>query len=165
LESYSLRWRLYETDEGLRSISEHPLLGVGLGSAYRDVTLLNGDALRAYRGFLRFTRFLHNSYLYLGVKMGLPGLLAFCAFALAFLATGWRQYRRLHDEHLRLIVLALLAGFVGLLSWSFTQSHLLQTESTAVVGLIAGLIAIAAALERSGAATAGGGDRTSGGGE
>ena len=45
LESYSLQWRVFETEEGLRSVSEHPLVGVGLGNSYREVTTLAGEAI------------------------------------------------------------------------------------------------------------------------
>ena len=143
LETYSLDWRIFETNEALRSISQHPLLGVGLGHVYRDATYRDAALFRveATSGYLRFTRYVHNSYLYIAVKMGLLGLIAFLWFCLAFLASGWRAYMNALDEQFKRIMLAILASFVGLLAWSITQSHLLQTESTTAVGLMVGMIA------------------------
>ncbi|MBI4300257.1 MAG: O-antigen ligase family protein, partial [Chloroflexi bacterium] len=138
LESYSLQWRAFETEEALRSISQNPFLGVGLGNAYRDVTLLQGEASSLY---YRFTRFVHNSYLYIGTKMGIPGIVLFVLFSLAFLGRGWQVWRRTSDSQMKLVVLGMLAGFVGILAWSASQSHLLQTESTVVIGLIVGTVA------------------------
>jgi len=152
LESSSLEWRLFETDESLRSISEHPLLGVGLGGVYRNVTLLRGEAAAGYRGYLRFTRFVHNSYLYLAVKMGLPGLLAFLVFAAALLAMCWRQYARTRDALHGSLALAILTALVGFLAWCVSQSHLLQPESTAVVGLLAAIVASMPHIEGTAAA-------------
>lgn len=144
-ETYSVEWRIFETDEALRSVSQHPLLGVGLGNVYRDPTLLHGEAIS---GYLRFTRYVHNSYLYIAVKMGLLGLVAFLWFCLAFLASGWRAYMNALDEQFKRIMLAILASFVGLLAWSIFQPHLLQVESTIVVGLMVGMIASMRHIEK-----------------
>jgi O-antigen ligase len=148
MKSLSLQWRVFETEEGLRSVSEHPLLGVGLGNSYREITTLSGEN----KGWLtrrslatgvisRFTRFLHNSYLSIAVKMGLPALACFLWFCAALVVGSWQLYRNLSDGQPRAIALAVSAGFVGLMFWSFFHQHFIQTEGTAVVGLMAGLTA------------------------
>lgn len=137
LQTFSLEWRRFETGEALRSISQHPLLGVGLGNSYRDVTLLQGEASG---GYFRFTRYVHSSYLSIAVKMGLPGLIAFLWFCSAFLANGLRTYTDMPDRQLKSVVLAVLTSFVGLLAWSIYHSHFVEVESTTVVGLMVGLI-------------------------
>jgi len=138
LETFSLEWRIYETREALRSIAQHPLLGVGLGNAYRDITLLQGEARS---GYFRFIRYVHSSYLYVAVKMGLPGLIAFLWFCAAFVARSLWAYAHMSDRLQRSVVLAVLASFVGLLVWSVYHSHFLQVESAAVIGLMSGMIA------------------------
>jgi len=138
LQSWSLQWRVFETEEALRSIDEQPVLGVGLGNAYRDVTLLRGEARS---GQLRFTRFVHNSYLYMAVKMGVIGLIGFAWFYLSLLGNGWFAYARRFDGYYRRIALALLTCLCGLLSWSITEPHFMQLQSTIVVGLVSGLLA------------------------
>jgi len=148
LESNSLQWRAFETEVGLRALSEHPLMGVGLGDSYRAITPLQGEALGwMTRGDLsagvisRFTRFIHNSYLSIAVKMGLPALACFLWFCVALIISSWRLYRMLSERQLRAIALAVPAGLVGLMFWSVFHQHFVQTESTAIIGLMAGLVA------------------------
>jgi O-antigen ligase len=147
LESSSLQWRLFEADEALRSIGEHPWLGVGLGNSYREVTLLRGEASGHVTGSLiagtlsRFTRYIHSSYLSIGTKMGLPALLCFWCFCAMSLINGWQLYRSTKDGQIRSLVLAVVAGLAGLLLWSITHPHLMEAPSTVVVGLVIGLLA------------------------
>ena len=154
LETFSLQWRLFETEEALRSISEHPLLGVALGNSYRDVTLLRGEASGRFQGglargvFSRFTRFIHSSYLSITVKMGLPALIGFLWFCVASIVKGWQLYRNLSESQLKGLVLAVVAGFIGLLQWSLLHQRLMETESTSVVGLMVGLIASVQYIQR-----------------
>lgn len=148
LESNSLQWRAFETALGLQSVAEHPLMGVGLGASYRAVTPLQGEALGwMTRGDLsagvisRFTRFIHNSYLSIAVKMGLPALACFLWFCLALIVCSLQLYRALSEGQLKAIALAVPAGFVGLMLWSVFHQHFVQTESTTIIGLMAGLVA------------------------
>jgi hypothetical protein len=39
-----------------------------------------------------------------------------------------------------------MAGFAGLLAWSFYHAHLIKAESTPVIGLMTGLVAVIDAL-------------------
>jgi hypothetical protein len=148
LHSLSIEWRLFETREAVRSIQEHPLLGVGLGNSYRSVTTLQGEARGQFAGgpgageLSRFTRFLHSSYLSIAVHMGLPALCCFLWFCAAFLVGGWRLYKSLSASHLDAVVLAILAGFLGMLGWSVFHTHLVETPGTAVAGLMVGLVGI-----------------------
>ncbi len=148
LDSNSLKWRVFETEEGLRSVSEHPLIGVGLGNSYREITTLAGEAFGWMTGgslasgdTSRFTRFLHNSYLSIAVKMGLPALACLLWFCVSLVVNSALLYRHLSEGQSRAIALAVLATVVGLLEWSFFHQHFVQTESTAIVGLMAGLAA------------------------
>jgi O-antigen ligase len=148
IESSSLQWRLFEIEEGLRSVSENPLLGVGLGNSYRGITTLLGEAngWRTDRSLAageisRLTRFLHNSYLYIAVKMGLPGLASFLWFYIALVVRSRQLYQRLSEGQSRAVALGVFAGSVGLMPWSVFHQHFVQVESTAIVGLMAGLAA------------------------
>lgn len=147
LESSSLVWRQFENGRAVESILKNPLWGVGLGGHYRELTTLQGEADGLWtRNSLaagevsRFTRYVHNSYLSIAVKMGIPGLAALLWFLIAFLISGWKIYRDLPDSDLKGIVLGVLAGFVGLLAWSYFHAHLIKAESTPAIGLMAGLV-------------------------
>ena len=147
MESASMQWRVFETGEALRSIRENPALGVGLGNAYREVTTLQGENLgwitqeQGITDTYRFTRFVHNSFLMIAVKMGLPGIMLFLWFCGAFLIGSWKIYKQISDPVDRSIVLAIASAFVGLLFWSIFHSHLMEAESTAVIGLMVGMVA------------------------
>lgn len=144
LQSYSLEWRAYENGEALRVIREHPVMGVGLGNAYRDYTLLQKETLGMKEMFLRF---IHNSYLYITVKMGLLGLAAFIIFALTFLYNGFRAFQTIRDPFYKRLALVYLTSFVGILSWCITEPHLMMVEGAAVVGLVIGLVACVRQLD------------------
>jgi hypothetical protein len=147
LSTNSLEWRIFEAEQGLRAVSDNPWLGVALGNSYRDISLMQGEARGLRTGGLhagklsRFTRYLHSSYLSILVKMGIPTFMGFLWFCLAFLSAGWRLYRRLPLGQHKAVVLGILCGFVGLMQWSILHSHFVEIESTAVVGLITGLVA------------------------
>ena len=89
----------------------------------------------------RLTRFVHSSPLSIAVKMGLPTLFVFVWFSAAFLVRGWSLHERLSDPLLKGVVLAMLAGYVGLLQWSLFHQLLVVLSGTAVVGLATGLVA------------------------
>lgn len=138
LDTSSLQWRLFENDVAMQSIDKNPLLGVGLGNEYRGATLLRQ---REVLGDLRFTRFVHNAYLYIAVKMGIPALMVFCWLCLAFLIDGWRGYRQAQPGIWQPITLAMLVSFVGLMFWSNTQPHFMVEEGALFIGMLMGLVA------------------------
>jgi O-antigen ligase len=142
LGSPSLQWRLFETEQALRSLAAAPQ-GVGLGNTYRSVTTLAGEAA-GYQGTEPLNRFAHNSYLYIAVKTGLLGLAVFVWFCLAFVASSWRLLHRLPEGRYRWLTIAAMASFVGIMQWSLTEANFMQTGSTVVVGLMVGVVACAA---------------------
>lgn len=155
LGSSSLEWRAFETEEALNSISHHPLMGVGLGNSYRRITTLQGEADGWYSGrslvageVSRFTRYIHSSYLWIPVKMGIPALIIFLWFCVAFLVVGWRLMYTLPDSQMKGIVLAVVTGFVGLLVWTVFHQHLIMNRSSTAVAFVTGLVAGIYSLHR-----------------
>jgi len=147
LDTGSLQWRSFEMMAALKAIRRHPLTGVGLGGRYRDLTIYQGEA-QGYltRGSLaaeevsRFTRYVHNSYLAIAVKMGLPGLAVLLWFCAAALFRGLRVLRDVSELEYRGVVLGALAGFAGMFLWCYFHAHLIKAESTGVIALMAGLV-------------------------
>jgi len=151
----SLQWRVFETEEALNSISKHPLLGVGLGNSYRDITTLQGEADGWFTGYSlaagevsRFTRYVHSSYLWIPVKMGIPSFIIYLWFCVAFLVAGWRLMSKLPSQQMRGIVLAVVAGFAGLLVWTVFHQHLIMNRGSTAVAFMAGLVAGIDSLSR-----------------
>ncbi|MFO7583886.1 MAG: O-antigen ligase family protein [Anaerolineales bacterium] len=148
IESRSLQWRIFENEEALKSISRHPLLGVGLGNSYRNLTTLQGEAQGWWtRNSLvsgevsRFTRYVHSSYLWLPVKLGIPAFAIFLWFCAALPVAGWRLMSSLPDNRMKGIVLAIVTGFIGLLVWTIFHQHLIMNRSSTAVAFVAGLVA------------------------
>jgi O-antigen ligase len=154
-ETESLQWRAFETEKALLSIRKHPLTGVGLGNRYRELTAFQSESSGYYtRGSIatdevsRFTRYVHNSYVSIAVKMGVPGLLALLWFFVAVLFIGFQVYGNLPDSEYKGVVLGILVSFVGLLLWCYFHAHLIKAESTPIIGLMAALIGSIAILQK-----------------
>lgn len=155
IDSRSLQWRIFENEEALKSILRHPMLGVGLGNSYRNLTTLQGEADGWFTGnslaageISRFTRYVHSSYIWIPVKMGIPALVIFIWFCTALLVAGWRLMRLLPNNRIKGIVLAIVAGFIGLLGWTIFHQHLIMNRSSTAVAFAAGLVAGIYALHR-----------------
>lgn len=68
------QWRLREAGYALTAVETSPLVGHGIGFAYRPDVIATG-ALQSFKSSPDYgTRFIHNSYLFLLVKLGLLGL-------------------------------------------------------------------------------------------
>ena len=143
LNSYSAQTRYMQTYAASDSIRTNPLLGVGLGNAYRGLT-----PQEANTRYTRFTRFIENSYLYLTTKMGLPALVIFGAFILSVVLSGWRIFQRAADPLLRGLSLACLVSVIGLVAWAFNHPLFMLPEYTIMVGVIVGISETVGLIER-----------------
>jgi O-antigen ligase len=146
-ETGSLQWREFEIEKALLAIAKQPLTGVGLGNRYRNLTTFMREASGGWtRGSIaagevsRYTRYVHNSYVSIAVKMGIPGLIALLWFCAAALFKGFQAYRDLPDSEYRGVVLGVWVGFASLLIWSYFHAHLIKADSTPTIGLMVGLI-------------------------
>ncbi len=86
-EGGSYGWRRIENEEAFRNIREHPLLGVGIGGMYKKV------ASSGATNFELEYYFIHNSYLFFPLKMGIIAALGPILVAAAFLLGLARIYR------------------------------------------------------------------------
>ena len=157
LQSSSLQWREFENKKALEAIRKQPWIGVGLGGQYRELTTFQGESMGLWtRGSMaadqvtRFTRYVHNSYLSIAVKMGIPGLFVLIWCLVEFFLNGWKIYWTLPTSDLKGIVLGILAGFAGMFFWCFFHAHLIKAESTPVLGLMMGLVAVTGNLHKLG---------------
>lgn len=159
-ETESLQWREYENTMALRAILKQPLTGLGLGNRYRPLSTHSSEAsgsltdgnLDSVR-ISRFTRYAHNSYAAIAVKMGIPGLIVLLWFFAVLMVNGFKAYRELPDSEGKGVILGVLAGFSGLFFWSYFHAHLIKAESTATIGIMAAVIGIVSAMHGNGAAS------------
>ncbi|MFK7803255.1 MAG: O-antigen ligase family protein [Anaerolineae bacterium] len=145
-ESDSLQWRFYENSEAIRSIRERPIFGVGLGNQYREITIILGEAAgtRTTDDITRLTRYVHNSFLSMAVKMGLSTLLLFLTTYLAFIFVSWKLHFKVSDAVYKSIAMGTAITFVPCLFWA--QFFSLYTESNHItsVAIFMGLVAVIA---------------------
>jgi O-antigen ligase len=100
----TLGWRLQELHFAWPILQQHPLTGVGLDTNYRPAFFF-GDTLESYT---------ENAYVGLWLKTGLPGLLAFSWFSIAFLVRGFRNWQKIPDRFLRATTLGFTLAFLAL---------------------------------------------------
>lgn len=148
VESNSLQWRLFEIQEATEALREQLWTGVGLGNSYRPLSAFQGEANGSWtdddistKRIDRFTRYVHTSYLALAVKLGIPALIILIIFMGISILKGISIFATLEYGAARGIVLAITTGVIGLLQWSVLHAHLMLASSTAVIGLVLGMIA------------------------
>jgi len=143
----SLQWRDFEVEKASLALKDQPLTGVGLGNRYRSLSTFTSEASGSVTGgniaagrVSRFTRYVHNSYVSIAVKMGIPALTVLLWFCASALFNGFRRYVSMPDSLQKGVILGILAGFVGLLFWSYFHAHLIKAESVGVIALMVGLV-------------------------
>ena len=95
----------------ISSISEHPLLGVGIGNF---PIVLGEDISSVKRGASA-----HNLYLDIFSEMGIFGLLVFLLLIFEILQTSWRVFKRNSDNLFKLFALAFGVYAIWIFAYSF----------------------------------------------
>lgn len=148
-ESLSLEWRAFELQETTKAIKKSPLIGVGLGNSYRNITPFQLEAEGRFANgtgvtldqYDRYTRYAHSSYLNITVKMGIPAMVVLLVFFFAAIIKSIFLYNRLSDKIAKSLVLTNSAGIFGILQWSIYHAQLMDAASTSVIGFVIGIIA------------------------
>lgn len=137
----SAQFRFQQEDYYLeQQIANSPLIGHGMGYPYKP--LLTGRTFGDKSEYLRY--YAHNTYLWLWVKSGVLGLLA---FIYAFATPIFGALRTRGD-----VAIAAGAATAGLLSCGFVVPMPLGTPTAVLLGAVAGLCAGAVADDREAAA-------------
>jgi hypothetical protein len=111
----SARWRIWETEAMLPIIQQHPLAGIGLGADYKGA----GGSSKSPE----LNRFMHNAYLYMAGKMGLPALAFFISSMVAILTIGRRSAKSDASPWTRVVGAAGAALMVHFFISSITEPH------------------------------------------
>ena len=148
---YSAQWRIWEAEAMLPLIKEHPLTGVGLGADYKGA---RGSTLRP-----ELNRYVHNAYLYMAGKMGLPALGFFLLFMACVFAIGRRSARSHALPWTRVVGAAAAAMVIRFLLASITEPHFMSDYGLTVIA-IAGALVVLSAQRAATAGTASAATRT-----
>lgn len=121
-DDVSSRYRINEWSRALEVIAERPLTGIGLGSSIAFENPMWDEATGDTGGYFT-TYYIHNSYLWVTLKLGAFGLVAYLALLTAALARGYLAYRRTTSVRRRRLLLGLLAGLCALAAMALTGQH------------------------------------------
>jgi O-antigen ligase len=104
----STQWRVIETGYAVQSVLEHPLLGVGLGNFYRPAQKMDVEI-----GGYGIRWYIHNSYLWVLIDMGVIGFIPFILLYGIALIRGFKYWNRVSDPMFSVILLGGSLGIFG----------------------------------------------------
>ena len=117
--------------EALDIVEDFPVLGSGLNTyAY----ISPGYDISGKGG-----RYPHNSYLHMAAEMGVLGLGAFIWILIIFFKTSIKSLKKTGDNLYSITLAGLLAGFLGFMIHSFTDTNMYSLQLSILMWLIMGL--------------------------
>lgn len=123
-----------------RQVEAHPIMGIGLGANYQPLRWYESpDFNRQY--------YTHNAYLWVLMKMGLTGFLAFLWLMSAFLWQSFRHFNKPQGRLERSVILGAGVLCVGLLFSAPFSPVFLEGFWTPLIGLTIGLSEAALHME------------------
>jgi O-antigen ligase len=133
---HSAGWRYQEVDAMLPHIAEYPLTGLGLGADYKG---MSGSSAHP-----DLNRYMHNAYLYMAGKMGVPALLLFLLMMLAILLLGRRLAKSDAPPWVRVVGAASAVMMIRFWVASITEPHLMSDHGVATIAVCGALVVLAA---------------------
>ena len=143
----SSRYRFAEWSEAVHQIERHPIVGIGLGNSISFTNPMFSPKYNHY-DYPFSTYYIHNSYIWVALKLGLIAALVYFALIGRIVWTAFSGYRRLTEPRARLVLLASLASLVAILALSITGPHLNVDNATPVVASVIAAVEIARRLGR-----------------
>ncbi len=111
MEEPAISTRVSEWEEAFKKAMQHPILGNGLGTSIRYYRYDKWYGTEIWET----TRYIHNSYIYLFLNMGLLGILAFGWLCVSFIGYGIRVIRAGRDDYYKGLAAGFTASFVAIL--------------------------------------------------
>jgi O-antigen ligase len=139
----SLGWRFVEANYAWISLARSPLIGIGLGAAYKPFERVTGS-----ESDLLFMRYIHNSYLGVWMKMGILGLLAVLWTISQTFYLGWRMAKNASHPGLKMLAATVVAGFSAPIFTSMTQPEWLASTGITYFALMIGMLAVISRLDQ-----------------
>jgi O-antigen ligase len=137
-EEPTIMTRQMEKEAAMQKALRHPFLGNGLGT---QITYFRYDRWFGGQTWLT-TRYIHNSYLYLFLNMGLLGLVSFLWFCAYLISYGMRLYKILKDEMDKALTLGITCAFMSLMVASLAAPILTSPTVTMWFGFFIGSLVI-----------------------
>ncbi|HEY9188737.1 MAG TPA: O-antigen ligase family protein [Ignavibacteria bacterium] len=124
----SIIQRVIETEAIIKQIFQNPILGWGLGAAFRRYDLFFELHIMSY--------YAHNGYLYLWYKLGILGLLSFLSFYFLKLMIIIKSIRIEENPLLKKILQAFLFILISFLIISITSPQFYHKPSILIMSII-----------------------------
>ena len=133
---YSAQWRFWEAELIIPKIQKYPMMGLGLGADYKGSSgsSKNPD----------LNRYVHNGYLYMAGKMGLPALTFFLLAIATIFAIGRRFAKSDASLEIRIVSAACAAMMINFLLASITEPHFMEDYSLVLIALAGALVYLSA---------------------
>ncbi len=128
--SSSWQWRVMENEYALIKIKQYPLLGIGPGNDYRPRIRLGGD---------RNTGYMHNTFLFILMDLGIVGFAPFVWFSALFLLRGYLLWAKIRDKVFRGVVLGFTLSYVTVLIAGVAAPVFMAWYWTPVLGVMLGI--------------------------
>ena len=133
---YSARWRFWEVEAMLPHIQQHPFIGIGLGADYKGAS---GSTERS-----ELNRYMHNAYLYMAGKMGLPALAFFLLMIATIFFIGRSVAKGDADPWARIVGAAGAAMIIRYLFASITEPHFRSDYGVVNIAIAGALVYLSA---------------------
>jgi hypothetical protein len=132
----SAQWRYWEAEEIVPHILKYPFSGLGLGADYKKANRSNADP--------DLNRYIHNAYLYMAGKMGLPALGAFLLAMMIVFFMGRRSAKTSADSFNRIVGAASASMMISFWLASVTEPHFMMDYSLVVIAIAGALVYLCA---------------------
>ncbi len=130
----SVQARFVEYGQVWKGIKEYPMAGNGLARKVVFWNILESSTARA--------RFIHNGYLFIMYRMGIPAMLV-CFFPyFYYLKKGEKLSRKTDNEFYRLLSVGSFLAILLMLISNFTAAQIIQREAAIVTALSFAFIGI-----------------------
>lgn len=120
-------WRTLENEASRAQITQSPLVGIGVGGEYRRWVY-------EIRIFAEHTRYVHNGYLFIALKLGIPALLVLLWLTLKPWWSAFRERARTQYQP-RSMWIAIVASWLPIMGLSFTQPEIVTPQTVLLMCL------------------------------
>jgi len=131
----SIQARFAEYEQEFKGIMEYPMAGQGLS---KKITYWN--TLESYTSRVQY---IHNGYIYVAYKMGIPAFFVFFFPFIYYLVKGEKLARKESDVFFRILTLGSYLAILMILISIFTATQLSSREGNFVIALSFSFISIA----------------------
>lgn len=134
----SLNWRIIENQYAYVAISEHPLIGLGMGTPYRPLDY-RLDYRNADGTITSGSSFIHNGHLRILIQSGILGYFCFVWLSGLFMYRGFKFWRIIYHDQMRAVVMGNLLVYLAILISAVANSTFMQWRWTPLLGMMFGI--------------------------